>query len=37
MHLRDRSLTPSAKVFVEHAVATEKAYSDLGKVAQPDR
>lgn len=28
MHLRDRSLTPSAKLFVEHALATEKAYFD---------
>jgi DNA-binding transcriptional LysR family regulator len=28
MHLRDRSLSPSAKVFVEHALATEKVYFD---------
>ncbi len=28
MHLRDRSLTPSARVFVAHALAKEKAYFD---------
>jgi DNA-binding transcriptional LysR family regulator len=32
MHLRDRSMTPSATAFVEQALAMEKAYFDVEKV-----
>jgi DNA-binding transcriptional LysR family regulator len=35
MHLRDRSLSPSAKVFVEHAVITERAYHEKGGTLDP--
>jgi DNA-binding transcriptional LysR family regulator len=32
LHLRDRSMSPSATVFVEQAISLEKAYFDHGDV-----